>query len=77
MSVLCQHISGEVVVLVLAVQQQQIAKCLWREGILLEEELQFLESLSRTLFHVHQGLVVQGHGVELFLGSENMDAKRT
>ena len=56
MGVFCQNVCGQVVVLVLAVEEQQVAKRLGRERVLLQKELKFLEALRRFLLHVHQGL---------------------
>ena len=66
--VLRQDVGGEVEVLVLAVQEEQVAEGLRGEGVLLEQELQLLEALGRLAIRVQQGLVVQGDRVELLLG---------
>ena len=54
--VLGQHVRGQVVVLVLAVQQQQVAECLGRERVLLQEELQLAEAVRGLGVNIHQSL---------------------
>jgi hypothetical protein len=67
MGILGQDVSSKVIVLVLAIQEQKIAKGLRREGILLQQKLQLFKSLCWFVSHVHQGLIVQTDCVQLFL----------
>ena len=54
--VFSQDVSGQVVVLVLAVEQQQVPESLRRKRVLLQQELELLEALRRFRVHVHQCL---------------------
>ena len=56
MRIFSENVSGQIVVLVLAVEQQQVAKGLGREGVLLEQELQLAKPVRGPRLHVHQGL---------------------
>lgn len=51
--------------LVFAVKQQQVSKGDGREGRLLQQEGQLLETLRRLRVHVQQSLVVECHWVQL------------
>ena len=53
----------------LAVQEEKVGKCLGRKATLLQEKLHLLKPFSGFLLHVHEGLVVEGHHVQLFLQS--------
>jgi hypothetical protein len=46
----------QIVVVVLAVEQQEVSKGLWRTGILLKQKLKLFKTLGRHVCHVHQGL---------------------
>ena len=46
-SVFSQNIGCQIVVLVLAIQQEEVAKSLGWEWVLLQEELKFLEAVRR------------------------------
>eukprot|EP00760_Papus_ankaliazontas_P011761 PhM_4_TR1501/c0_g1_i1/m.45888 len=67
--VLCEHIRGEVEVLIFGVEEQQVVKRLGRERGVLEKVIEFLEALRRVVRHVHNRRVVQSDGVELGLGA--------
>jgi hypothetical protein len=85
LDVLGQNVSGQIEVLVLAVEQQQIAEGLGRESASetkdheskregadeadrpIDQEVEFLESSRRVCVHGHEGLVHQGHWVQLLL----------
>ena len=58
MGVFCQDVSRQIVVLVLAVEQQQVAESFRRKGVLLQQELELLEPIRRLRVHVHQGLII-------------------
>lgn len=57
--------SGGAAYLVFAVKQQQVSEADRREGGLLHEEGELLEAFGGPGVHVHEGLVVQGHRVQL------------
>ena len=46
-SVFSQNIGCQIVVLVLAIQQEEVSKSLGRKWVLLQEELKFLEAVRR------------------------------
>lgn len=63
--VFSQNVGCQVILTLLAVEQQQIGECLRGEGRIVEEEVQLLEAFLRSVVHPHQRLVVQGHRVDL------------
>lgn len=67
--VLRQDISGEVEVLVLHVQQQQVAERLRRERRVLQQEVKLSEPSGGVVLHVHKRLVVQRDRVQLVLAT--------
>ena len=67
--VFSQNIGSKVIMLILAVQQNEIWECFWRERWIVKEEVQLLEAGGGVIFDVHQSLVVEGDWVELFLVS--------
>ena len=75
-SVLRQHVRSKVVVLVLDVQQQQVAERLRREGRVLQQEVQLAEATRRVLVNVHQALVVQRDRVQLVLAARRHVTQR-
>ena len=65
--VLGEDVGGEVEVLVLAVEEQEVGEGLRREGRVLDEEVELAEALGGKVLHVHERRVVQRHRVELLL----------
>uniref|UniRef100_A0A1I8IGP2 Kinesin motor domain-containing protein n=1 Tax=Macrostomum lignano TaxID=282301 RepID=A0A1I8IGP2_9PLAT len=64
-----QHVSCQIVIVELHVQQKKVAQRLRREALLLQQELEALKSAGSVGLHVHQAEVVQRDGVQLFLAS--------
>mmetsp|Transcript_52003 Transcript_52003/g.105969 ORF Transcript_52003/g.105969 Transcript_52003/m.105969 type:complete len:428 (-) Transcript_52003:371-1654(-) len=65
--VVCHHVRRKVVVLVFAVEEEEVAEGLGGEGGLADEPVHLLEACRRVLLHVHQRQIVQRHRVELLL----------
>mmetsp|Transcript_49220 Transcript_49220/g.145302 ORF Transcript_49220/g.145302 Transcript_49220/m.145302 type:complete len:465 (+) Transcript_49220:106-1500(+) len=65
--VLREDVRRQVVVAVLAVEQEEVHKRLRRGRVLAEEEVQLPEALRGLLVHLHERLVVQRHGIQLRL----------
>ena len=64
-SVFSQNIGCQIVVLVLAIQQEEVAKSLGWEWVLLQEELKFLEAVRRfdlSELHTLDSLLSHIHG---------------
>lgn len=55
-----------------AVEQQQVPEGDGREGGLLQQEGQLLETLRRRCVHVQQGLVVESHWVQFLPKHTNL-----
>ena len=67
MCILRQNISGQVVVCILAVEEDQVGECLLWEWGVIQQEVQLFERSSRVFLDVHQGCVVQGDWIEFVL----------
>ena len=65
--VLGQNICGQIVVLVLAVEQDEVREGFRWEGWVLEQEVKFFEASGRVLLDVHQCSVMKGHRIQLIL----------
>lgn len=63
--ILSEDICGQVVVLVLAVQQDQVGERFRWERRVLQQEVELLEACRRVLLDVHERRVVQSDWIEL------------
>ena len=55
-SILREDISSQIIILVLAIQQQQVTKCFRGKWILLKKELELAKPVRGLQLHVHQSL---------------------
>mmetsp|Transcript_321 Transcript_321/g.894 ORF Transcript_321/g.894 Transcript_321/m.894 type:complete len:232 (+) Transcript_321:1066-1761(+) len=53
----------------LAIQEQEVHQCLWRRRMHPQQEVQLAEAFCGVVLHLHEGLVVQRHGVQLRFAS--------
>ena len=67
MGVLSQDIGCEIVMLILAVEKDQVGECFCREGRVLKQEVELFESSGRILLNIHKRGVVKGDWIELIL----------
>ena len=66
LAVFGEDISGQIVVTVLAVEQEQVGEGFGEKRRVLEQEIEFFERIVGVFFNVHQGLVEQSNRVEFF-----------
>ena len=69
MSVFSENICRQIVMLVLAVQQDQVWECLSRERRVLEKEIELLKASRWLLLDVHEGGVMERNGIQLIFVS--------
>ncbi len=71
-----QDLGRRVVALVAALQEEQVAQGLGRAARMREQVAQLAKARRGRLGHLHEGLVVQRHGVQLFLQPRGHIAQR-
>mmetsp|Transcript_46997 Transcript_46997/g.121339 ORF Transcript_46997/g.121339 Transcript_46997/m.121339 type:complete len:483 (+) Transcript_46997:579-2027(+) len=67
MGIFCKEVGREVIQLVLAVEEKQVAEGLGGEGRISKKMGELFEARVGVVFHLHEGLVVQSDGVHLLL----------
>jgi len=66
-SIFSEDISGEVIMLVLAVKQDQVREGFLWEWRVIQQEIELFETITWLSLNVHKSGVVQGHRIKLIL----------
>lgn len=64
LGVFSKDISSKVIMLIFAVEKDQVREGFWRERRVIKQEVKLLETATRVLLNVHESLVMESNWIQ-------------